>query len=245
MTIMREERAQDAHDLDNVTYNLAVVVALLAVGSVLLFRVKLGTPRGVGARPRPSVTLRGWGVPLRRVKSALRELERKTFHLCGLLVPLIHLALLEGGFRQRTCIFIAWAITSIGWSADLARLHIPFVARHWPLQTILRDHEHEQLTGGCYFSLGCTLAMTVFSRCTNQVSRLARRLVDLCVRCRGDGVRATRAPRDAVAATVHRSPATLPCTPSTRRPLDGVIAHRYRAGLLLDAGGLRRARRLD
>ena len=95
MTIMREERAQDAHDLDNVTYNLAVVVALLAVGSVLLFRVKLGTPRGVGARPRPSVTLRGWGVPLRRVKSALRELERKTFHLCGLLVPLIHLALLE------------------------------------------------------------------------------------------------------------------------------------------------------
>ena len=161
MTIMREERREDAHDLDNVTYNLAVVVALLAVGSVLLFRVKLGTPRGVGARPRPSVTLRGWGVPLRRVKSALRELERKTFHLCGLLVPLIHLALLEGGFRQRTCIIIAWAITSIGWSADLARLHIPFVARHWPLQTILRDHEHEQLTGGCYFSLGCTLAMTV------------------------------------------------------------------------------------
>ena len=92
---------------------------------------------------------------------ALRELERKTFHLCGLLVPLIHLALLEGGFRQRTCIIIAWAITSVGWSADLARLHIPFVARHWPLQTILRDHEHEQLTGGCYFSLGCTLAMTV------------------------------------------------------------------------------------
>ena len=161
MTIMREERREDAHDLDNVTYNLAVVVALLAVGSVLLFRVKLGTPRGVGARPRPSVTLRGWGVPLRRVKSALRELERKTFHLCGLLVPLIHLALLEAGFRQRTCIVIAWAITSIGWSADLARLHIPFVARHWPLQTILRDHEHEQLTGGCYFSLGCTLAMTV------------------------------------------------------------------------------------
>ena len=153
---------QDAHDLDNVTYNLAVVVALLAVGSVLLFRVKLGTPRGVGARPRPSVTLRGWGVPLRRVKSALRELKRKTFHLCGLLVPLIHLALLEGGFRQRTCILMAWAITCIGWSADLARLHIPFVARHWPLQTILRDHEHEQLTGGCYFSLGCTLAMTVW-----------------------------------------------------------------------------------
>ena len=30
MTIMREERAQDAHDLDNVTYNLAVVVALHA-----------------------------------------------------------------------------------------------------------------------------------------------------------------------------------------------------------------------
>ena len=56
MTIMREERAQDAHDLDNVTYNLAVVVALLAVGSVLLFRVKLGTPRGVPSFTRNSST---------------------------------------------------------------------------------------------------------------------------------------------------------------------------------------------
>ena len=73
MTIMREERREDAHDLDNVTYNLAVVVALLAVGSVLLFRGKLGTPRGGGARPRPSVTLRGGGVPLRRVQEAATE----------------------------------------------------------------------------------------------------------------------------------------------------------------------------
>ena len=203
MTIMREERAQDAHDLDNVTYNLAVVVALLAVGSVLLFRVKLGTPRGVGARPRPSVTLRGWGVPLRRVKSALRELERKTFHLCGLLVPLIHLALLEGGFRQRTCILMAWAITSIGWSADLARLHIPFVARHWPLQTILRDHEHEQLTGGCYFSLGCTLAMTVLPRVSSfaaEALRPARAIGER--RRRRDGVGSRRWRRGG--ATRHR-----------------------------------------
>ena len=59
MTIMREERREDAHDLDNVTYNLAVVVALLAVGSVLLFRVKLGTPRGVGALRSPGGFARG------------------------------------------------------------------------------------------------------------------------------------------------------------------------------------------
>ncbi len=211
MTIMREERAQDAHDLDNVTYNLAVVVALLAVGSVLLFRVKLGTPRGVGARPRPSVTLRGWGVPLRRVKSALRELERKTFHLCGLLVPLIHLALLEGGFRQRTCILMAWAITSIGWSADLARLHIPFVARHWPLQTILRDHEHEQLTGGCYFSLGCTLAMTVWFGALFTFDLRARSVSDPSPRrdesvCRRGG--ATRHRRDRTPARHRRDACT-------------------------------------
>merc|ERR1712151_1355764 len=29
-----------------------------------------------------------------------------------------------------------------------------------PLKSILREHEHKQLTGGCYFSLGCTLAVT-------------------------------------------------------------------------------------
>lgn len=158
--IIRSEAPAGSHDLDNVTYNLAVIVALLAAGSVLLFRVKVGAPNSK-KRQRPSVTLRGWGVPLKRIKSALRELERKTFHLCGLLVPLVHLALLETGFRQRTCIEIAWAITVVGWSADLARLHVPVVARHWPLRSLLRDHEREGLTGGCYFSLGCTLAMTV------------------------------------------------------------------------------------
>ena len=39
MTIMREERAQDAHDLDNVTYNLAVVVALLLLSAFVFIFV--------------------------------------------------------------------------------------------------------------------------------------------------------------------------------------------------------------
>ena len=33
------------------------------------------------------------------------------------------------------------------------------VARYWPMRSILREHEHRQLTGGCYFACGCTLAI--------------------------------------------------------------------------------------
>ena len=54
---------------------------------------------------------------------------------------------------------ICWTITIVGTSMDFARLHVGFIARNWPMRSILREHEHKQLTGGCYFSLGCTLAI--------------------------------------------------------------------------------------
>merc|ERR1719272_1286492 len=43
------------------------------------------------------------------------------------------------------------------------RVHIPFVARNWPLKSILRDTEQNNLCGGTYFSLGCTLAIHFFA----------------------------------------------------------------------------------
>lgn len=49
---------------------------------------------------------------------------------------------------------------------DLARLYIPIVRGNWPGADILREKEKTQLTGGCYFSLGCTLAINLFSPAT-------------------------------------------------------------------------------
>ena len=74
-------------------------------------------------------------------------------------VPLVHLALLEYGWPQADCVKLVWTITILGWCGDLTRLNVPFVARNWPLRSIMRDHEAHQLTGGCFFSLGCALAI--------------------------------------------------------------------------------------
>lgn len=108
-----------------------------------------------------SAMLRKWGVPLNHIKRAMREIERKTFHLCGLLVPLCHLMLLRHGWRYTDCVKLCWCITLIGWAGDFARLRVPIIERNWPLRSILREHEKKQLTGGCYFSLGCTLSISL------------------------------------------------------------------------------------
>lgn len=103
------------------------------------------------------------GVALKKITKTAAEIERKVFHLCGLLVPLIHQVLLHFGWSQRTCGAIVWTITIAGLTADLARVYIPFVQRNWPLKSILRDKEHTQLCGGSYFSLGCTLSIHFFA----------------------------------------------------------------------------------
>ena len=99
------------------------------------------------------------GVSLRKVARSVKEIKRKGFHIAGLLVPLVQLLLLRVGWTTADCARLCWVITIVGTSCDYARLHVGVVARNWPLRSILREHEHRQLTGGCYFSLGCTLAI--------------------------------------------------------------------------------------
>lgn len=143
-------------DLDHILF---LILVLLGAGTPLIARFRAAPADGDRDR-RPSM-LRGLGVPLTRVKRALRELERKTFHLCGLLVPLVHLALLERGVAPGDCARLCWGVTALGWTADVARVNSAAVRRRWPLASILREHEATQLTGGCYFSLGCTLAISL------------------------------------------------------------------------------------
>lgn len=107
--------------------------------------------------------LREAGVAIHKVAKTAREIERKIFHLCGLLVPLIYQVLLQYRFSQTDCARICWAITVVGVTADMLRLHVPFVQRNWPLRDILRDKEIDQLCGGSYFALGCTLSIHFFA----------------------------------------------------------------------------------
>mmetsp|Transcript_64690 Transcript_64690/g.135731 ORF Transcript_64690/g.135731 Transcript_64690/m.135731 type:complete len:293 (-) Transcript_64690:106-984(-) len=106
--------------------------------------------------------LQNAGVALNKVAKTAKEIERKVFHLAGLLVPLIYQVLLREGYSKQFCAGICWTITILGVTSDLARVHIPFVQRNWPLKSILREKEKNQLCGGSYFSLGCTLAIQLF-----------------------------------------------------------------------------------
>jgi dolichol kinase len=103
--------------------------------------------------------LRDGGVALSKITKTAMEIERKVFHLCSLLVPLIYQVLLQLGWSQRACLSIVWSSTISAAIVDMMRVHIPFVARNWPLKSILREKEQNHLCGGTYFSLGCTLAI--------------------------------------------------------------------------------------
>ena len=106
------------------------------------------------------------GVGLKKLARTVKEIERKTFHAAGLLVPLIYQILLSRGWTVLECAALCWTITFAGWTSDLSRLYIPIVRDNWPLRGILREKEKHQLTGGCFFSLGCTLSINLFSPAT-------------------------------------------------------------------------------
>jgi len=109
----------------------------------------------------PRILLEKLAVSSGKVSRALKEMERKVFHLFGLLVPITHQMLLWYGFSNRFCCLVCWSVTIPGWIADVARLKSPFIAANWPGRKLLRDFEKQQLTGGCFFSLGCTLAICI------------------------------------------------------------------------------------
>ena len=122
--------------------------------------------KGTPVRARLRGVLTSVGVKWKRAGKAAKEIERKTFHLCGLLVPLVYMVLLSNGLAtERECALICWAITVCGWTFDICRVKFASVrqlVKASPFGKIFRKEEEAQLTGACFFSLGNTLAVTLF-----------------------------------------------------------------------------------
>ena len=134
------------------------VFSLLTLGLTVGVLIKTVGRKGLGSFLRDSVS-----VPVRRIARTAKEIERKTFHAAGLFVPLVYQFLLGYGWTQTECSTLCWTLTITCWSLDLGRLYVPFIRKNWPMAHILREHEETQLLGSCYFSLGCTLAINLFS----------------------------------------------------------------------------------
>lgn len=103
-----------------------------------------------------------------KVVRAAKEIERKCFHVAGVLVPLWYQTMTETfGFTERFCICVAIGVTTFVWVSELARLRYPAVQKVFlasPMGKIMRKREVNQMTGTPYFVLGCTLVMTLFDK---------------------------------------------------------------------------------
>ncbi len=105
------------------------------------------------------------GVKIQKMHRASLEIERKTFHLTGLLVPLSYHICTAYWWNQADFITFSWRCTAFIWLCDLFRVMVPSSMHYLPfslLRRIIREKEMGQLSGTCYFSLGCTLSMQLY-----------------------------------------------------------------------------------
>ncbi len=142
------------------SYLNIVVVALAVIGTtgLLWFRM-LSKEGGI-------VWFRSLGVRLEKIARSIREIERKTFHLCGLGVPLAYYTCTNQlGWTQDQFKTFCWCFTALVWLGDSARVLCPGVMNYPPyslLRGVIRDKEKGQLSGTCYFSAGCSLSIMLY-----------------------------------------------------------------------------------
>jgi len=138
----------------------ALISILSIVGFIVASYVKFLTTTEV------TLLIKDFGVKLSKVKRTALEIERKTFHLTGLTVPLLyHIVLTYFGWTQHDFAIFCWYVTAAVWAGDVFRVYVPGGNDIFPfslMKKILREKEINQLSGTCFFSLGCTLAITFF-----------------------------------------------------------------------------------
>jgi diacylglycerol kinase (CTP) len=110
--------------------------------------------------------LSDYKVNLKKIARTVVELERKTFHMTGLFVPATYELAMRYHFSKSDFVAVAWMCTLIAWSIDVLRLYLGRTAeKTFPftlLYGFIREKERRQLCGTSFFSLGCTVAITLF-----------------------------------------------------------------------------------
>jgi len=136
----------------------------------------------IESRTRLKSLLQNFGIVHKRLDRAVREIERKSIHLSGVLIPLTYQLTVdhygvEKGWKYIT--ILGWSMTICVWTLDILRVSIPWLKENWPLQKYLREKEKDNITGMCYFSLGCTIAITLATPAVSMTSILFLVLGDL------------------------------------------------------------------
>merc|ERR1719266_115253 len=74
----------------------------------------------------------------------MKEIERKSIHLSGVLIPLTYQLILDQFGNEQGWINmmkLSWTCTAITWTLDLLRVNIPYLNKHWWWQDKLRPFE--------------------------------------------------------------------------------------------------------
>ena len=104
----------EAHEPTNRMLTI-VIITLSIVGFVSLLVVRLISTATLRQ------TLEGFGVAVHKVTNSAKEIERKTFHVMGLLVPTApHRALFPQSCSFR-CLFVTYYCSTV----NLARIFVP------------------------------------------------------------------------------------------------------------------------
>ena len=153
----------EIHGVQPTAHHILACISL--IGLVLSAAVVLLKSLTVSSRRK---VLHDLGVRYSKVARTFKEIERKTFHLTGLLVPLTYTFLDKyANWSQTDFAQLSWTMTVIVWTGDSLRVLVPSVNSYFPytmLNTVIRDKEKTQLSGTCYFGLGCAITVTLFPR---------------------------------------------------------------------------------
>ncbi|KAL0487161.1 CTP-dependent diacylglycerol kinase [Acrasis kona] len=153
---------------------LWVLLVLVSVSIVLAYLL-----RGKAVKQSVQELL---GVGKKKVAKLLSEFRRKTFHLLGLLVPVIYYASLKRKFlTQWQGVAIVGSIASIMLLVDILRLTVPAFNNLFikSMGGLMRKKEQERINGSTYYMIGCAATMALFNPTIAIVSLLFLDLGDL------------------------------------------------------------------
>lgn len=141
----------------------AISLFLLMVGSLSIVWILAFTHL-----PSRSIreALRLLGIARRRIARTLKEINRKTFHLCGLIIPITYYVGITNTevITRRLVTVVLGCFVAFVWTVEILRIFVPSIGRlfvaifgRW-----MREREKTQITGVAYYQLGVFICIAFF-----------------------------------------------------------------------------------
>ena len=148
------------HSESTQSLSILVLIAIILAGCLYEFKI-------LTSRHQVSL-LKRMSISVTKVKKTINEIERKTFHLFGLSVPIFYqISTLYFDMKSIDFVKFAWFCCIMTWIGDSLRIITPSVNDYFPytlLNRVIREKEKKTLSGTSYFSLGCTLVISLFPK---------------------------------------------------------------------------------